>query len=160
MLGSTYEGQVCSVARALEIVGERWTLLIVRDASQGMHRFEEFHKSLGLARNVLSDRLGKLVEHGILQRVEYSERPARSEYHLTERGRELRGVVLSLMQWGDKYLQNGQAPLSFVDADTGRVLGVRVTADIDEPATRSDDIEIRFNPPSRHRSLLSSLLPR
>jgi DNA-binding HxlR family transcriptional regulator len=110
MLGSTYEGQVCSVARALEIVGERWTLLIVRDALRGMHRFEEFHKSLGLARNVLSDRLGKLVEHGILQRVEYSERPARSEYHLTASGRELRGVVLSLMQWGDHNVAGPQGP--------------------------------------------------
>jgi DNA-binding HxlR family transcriptional regulator len=108
MLGSTYEGQVCSVARALEIVGERWTLLIVRDALRGMRRFEEFRESLGLARNVLSDRLGKLVEHGILQRVEYSERPARSEYHLTPRGRELRTVVLLLMQWGDR---NAPGPL-------------------------------------------------
>jgi DNA-binding HxlR family transcriptional regulator len=110
MLGRTYEGQVCSVARTLEIVGERWTLLIVRDALRGMRRFEEFHKSLGLARNVLSDRLGKLVEHGILQRVEYSERPARSEYHLTPQGRELRGVVLSLMQWGDRNAPNPLGP--------------------------------------------------
>jgi hypothetical protein len=63
-------------------------------------------------------------------------------------------MFLSLMQWGDKYLQNGQAPLSFVDADTGRMLGVRVTTDIDKPATRSDDIEIRFNTPSRQGSSL------
>jgi DNA-binding HxlR family transcriptional regulator len=110
MLGSTYEGQVCSVARALEIVGERWTLLIVRDALRGMRRFEEFRESLGLARNVLSDRLAKLVEHGILQRVEYSERPARSEYHLTPRGRELRTVVLSLMQWGDRNVPGPLGP--------------------------------------------------
>jgi DNA-binding HxlR family transcriptional regulator len=110
MLGRTYDDQVCSVARALEIVGERWTLLIVRDALLGKRRFDEFRESLGLARNVLSDRLGKLVDHGILQRVEYQERPVRQEYHLTARGRELRTVVLALMQWGDRNVPGPLGP--------------------------------------------------
>jgi DNA-binding HxlR family transcriptional regulator len=110
MLGRTYEDQVCSVARTLEIVGERWTLLIVRDALLGMRRFDEFHKSLGIARNVLSDRLGKLVERGILERVEYSERPARSEYHLTGAGRELGPIVVSLMHWGDRHAAGPDGP--------------------------------------------------
>jgi DNA-binding HxlR family transcriptional regulator len=110
MLGRTYEDQVCSVARTLEIVGERWTLLILRDALLGMRRFDEWHKSLGIARNVLSDRLAKLVRHGILERVEYQDRPVRSEYHLTSRGRGLGTAVLSLMHWGDTHLAGPEGP--------------------------------------------------
>jgi DNA-binding HxlR family transcriptional regulator len=104
MLKRDYEGQNCSVARALEIVGERWTLLIVRDASLGLTRFEQFQENLGIARNVLADRLGRLVEEGILERVRYSERPARYEYRLTRKGRDLTLAITSLRQWGDKYL--------------------------------------------------------
>jgi len=104
VLGRDYEGQNCSVARTLELVGERWTLLIVRDAFLGRHRFEEFQESLGLARNILADRLQKLVDHGIFERVRYQERPERYEYHLTEKGRDLRVPLLALMQWGDRYL--------------------------------------------------------
>ena len=83
MLKRDYEGQDCSIARALEIVGERWTLLIIRDAFLGLRRFDEFQESLGIARNVLTDRLNRLVEEGILERVRYSERPERYEYLLT-----------------------------------------------------------------------------
>ena len=88
MLKRDYDGQVCSIARTLEIVGERWTLLIVRDAFLGLRRFDQFQESLGIARNVLTDRLNRLVEEGILERVRYSERPERHEYLLTEKGRE------------------------------------------------------------------------
>src|SRR5713226_3526202 len=104
MLRSDYEGQNCSVARALELVGERWTLLVVRDAFLGRRRFEEFQESLGIARNVLADRLQKLVEHGIFERVRYQERPERFEYRLTLKGRDLRLALAALMQWGDEYV--------------------------------------------------------
>jgi DNA-binding HxlR family transcriptional regulator len=104
VLRRDYEGQDCSVARALELVGERWTLLVVRDAFLGRRRFEEFQESLGIARNVLADRLAKLVEHGIFERVPYQERPERFEYRLTDRGRDLRLTLAALMQWGDEYL--------------------------------------------------------
>jgi DNA-binding HxlR family transcriptional regulator len=110
MLGRTYDSQTCSVSRTLEVVGERWTLLIVRDALLGKHRFEDFQQSLGVARNVLSDRLTKLVEAEILERVEYQERPTRWEYRLTDRGRDLRGVVLAMMQWGDRHEPNPLGP--------------------------------------------------
>lgn len=110
MLGRTYENQVCSVSRTLEVVGERWTLLIVRDAFQGKRRFEDFQHSLGVARNVLSDRLSKLVDNGVLERVEYSERPVRSEYHLTQRGRDLRPVILAMLQWGDTHFPHPLGP--------------------------------------------------
>jgi len=79
MLKRDYEGQNCSIARALEVVGERWTLLIIRDAFLGLRRFDQFQESLGVARNVLTDRLNRLVEEGILERVRYSERPERYE---------------------------------------------------------------------------------
>jgi DNA-binding HxlR family transcriptional regulator len=85
-------------------VGERWTLLIVRDAFLGRRRFDEFQESLGIARNVLTDRLTRLVEEGILERVRYSERPERHEYHLTPKGRDLQIAMAGLRQWGDKYL--------------------------------------------------------
>ena len=104
MLGRHYEGQNCSVARTLEIVGERWTLLIIRDALLGLHRFDEFLHSLGIASNVLTNRLDRLVDNGILERSRYQDRPPRFEYHLTDRGRELATPVLALMQWGDRHL--------------------------------------------------------
>ena len=109
MLKRDYEGQNCSVARTLELVGERWTLLIVRDAFLGLRRFEQFQESLGIARNVLTDRLRRLVDEGILERVRYSERPERFEYQLTPKGRDLQIALAGLRQWGDKYL-SGKPP--------------------------------------------------
>jgi DNA-binding HxlR family transcriptional regulator len=105
MLKREYEGQEsCSVARALEIVGERWTWLIIRDAFLGLTRFAEFQRSLGIARNVLSDRLARLVEEGIFERVPYQERPPRYEYRLTQKGADLFTALNAVRQWGDQYL--------------------------------------------------------
>lgn len=103
MLKSDYDGQDCSIARALEIVGERWTLLIVRDAFRGIRRFDDFQENLGISRNVLTERLARLVEEGVLERVRYQERPERFEYVLTPKGRELRVALAALRQWGDKH---------------------------------------------------------
>ena len=89
MLNRDYEGQNCSIARALEVVGERWTLLIIRDVLLGLRRFDELQESLGIARNVLTDRLNRLVDEGVLERVLYSERPERYEYQLTKKGLDL-----------------------------------------------------------------------
>jgi DNA-binding HxlR family transcriptional regulator len=104
MLRRDYEGQNCSIARALEVVGERWTLLIVRDAFHGLRRFDQFQESLGIARNVLADRLNRLVDEGILERIRYRERPERYEYRLTRKGRDLQIALAGLRQWGDEYL--------------------------------------------------------
>jgi DNA-binding HxlR family transcriptional regulator len=107
MLKREYEGQeACSVAQALEIVGERWTLLIIRDAFLGLKRFDQFQESLGVARNVLADRLGRLVEAGIFERVPYAARPPRHEYVLTEKGRDLFTALNALRQWGDTHLSS------------------------------------------------------
>ncbi len=110
MLGRTYDDQVCSIARTLEVLGERWTLLIVRDALLGIRRFDDFQDSLGVARNVLTDRLGRLVDAGVLERVPYQQRPLRHEYQLTPMGRELVVPVVGLMHWGDRHLAGAAGP--------------------------------------------------
>ena len=89
MLPRTYDDQNCSVARALEVLGDRWTLLVIRDAFLGVRRFDDFQRDLGVARNVLSDRLARLVDEGLLERHRYQERPERFEYRLTEKGIDL-----------------------------------------------------------------------
>jgi DNA-binding HxlR family transcriptional regulator len=104
MLGNTYSGQVCSIARSLELIGERWTILIIRDAFLGVRRFDDFQRSLGVARNVLQGRLARLVDNEIFERVRYQERPERFEYRLTEKGLDLWPVVVSLLSWGDRHL--------------------------------------------------------
>lgn len=104
MLNRSYRGQDCSIARALEIVGERWTLLIVRDVFLGLQRFDQLQASLGIARNVLTGRLRRLVDEGILERRRYSRHPARYEYRLTEKGNELILALAALQQWGDKHV--------------------------------------------------------
>ena len=103
MLPRTYEDQNCSIARSLEVLGDRWTILIMRDAFMRVRRFEDFQRNLGVARNVLTDRLGRLVEEGILERVPYQDRPARFEYRLTEKGIDLWPVMIALLRWGDRH---------------------------------------------------------
>lgn len=100
----------CSIARTLDVVGEWWTLLIVRDALRGSTRFDEFRESLGMARGVLSSRLRKLVDQGILERRQYSEHPPRHEYTLTEKGRALAPVVTAMMVWGDVWAAGPAGP--------------------------------------------------
>ncbi len=119
MLGNTYTGQVCSVARTLELIGERWTILIVRDAFRGIRRFDDFQRSLGVARNVLQGRLERLVEHDILKRVQYQERPERFEYRLTEKGLDLWPVVVSMLAFGDRHLAEDGPPLVLEHRDCG-----------------------------------------
>jgi DNA-binding HxlR family transcriptional regulator len=103
VLPRTYDNQVCSIARTLEAIGDRWTMLLIRDAFIGVRRFEEFQQRLGIARNVLTDRLSRLVDEGILEKRAYQERPPRFEYRLTEKGLDLFPVLMSLMKWGDRH---------------------------------------------------------
>ena len=126
MLGRDYEGQNCSIARALEIVGERWTLLIIRDVFLGLRKFDEIQSELGIARNVLTDRLNRLVEEGILERVRYSERPERFEYRLTKKGRDLNIALTGLRQWGDQYLNEKPPRLLRRKADKKPVIAALV----------------------------------
>jgi DNA-binding HxlR family transcriptional regulator len=103
VLPNTYESQNCSMARALEVVGERWTLLILRDVFLGIRRFDDLAEELGVTRSVLSARLGRLVEEGVLEKHRYQERPERFEYRLTDKGRDLWPVAVALLKWGDKH---------------------------------------------------------
>jgi DNA-binding HxlR family transcriptional regulator len=103
VLGSDYKGQNCSIARTLELVGERWTILVLRDAFLGLRRFDQFQHSLGIARNVLTARLDRLVSEEILEKVPYQERPLRHEYRLTEKGLDLWPVITELLRWGDRH---------------------------------------------------------
>jgi DNA-binding HxlR family transcriptional regulator len=100
----------CSVARALGVIGDRWTLLILRDAFLGMRRFDQFQADLGTSRHRLADRLKKLTEQGILDRVPYQERPTRYQYRLTEKGRDLYPVIVSLTRWGDRWMAGDDGP--------------------------------------------------
>ena len=104
MLDRTYPDQVCSIARALEVVGERWSVLIVRDAFLGRERFSEFQRSLGIARNVLTQRLGHLVEEGVLEHADDGR------YLLTRKGRELAPALHQLMKWGDRHYPRPGGP--------------------------------------------------
>jgi DNA-binding HxlR family transcriptional regulator len=139
VLKRDYDGQNCSIARALEVVGERWTLLIVRDAFLGLRRFDEFQESLGIARNVLTDRLNRLVAEGILERVRYSERPERFEYRLTTKGRELNIALAGLRQWGDKHLSEKPPRVLRRTADRKPVVAALVPKG--SPVLRADDVE-------------------
>jgi DNA-binding HxlR family transcriptional regulator len=139
VLKRDYEGQNCSIARALEIVGERWTLLIVRDAFLGVRRFEQFQESLGIARNILTDRLSRLVEEGILERVRYTERPERFEYRLTPKGRDLQIALAGLRQWGDKYLSDAPPRITRRRSDKRPVLAAFVPKGTE--VLRADEIE-------------------
>ena len=100
----------CSLARTLAVIGDRWTLLILRDAFLRVRRFEDFEKSLKIARRVLAERLALLVDEGILTKVAYQERPVRHEYRLTEKGLDLYPAILSLVHWGDKHYAGRKGP--------------------------------------------------
>lgn len=102
--------QVCSVARSLAVVGDRWTLLVLRDAFLGTRRFEDFQRQLGISRHRLADRLGKLVEAGVFNRVPYQQRPLRHEYRLTRKGLGLYPVLMMLAQWGNEWADDGNGP--------------------------------------------------
>ncbi|GAB3112435.1 helix-turn-helix transcriptional regulator [Aestuariicella hydrocarbonica] len=115
--------QVCSVARTLAVVGDRWTLLILRDAFLGTHRFEDFRRQLGVSRHRLTERLNKLVDTGVLERVLYQQRPPRYEYRLTAKGLDLHGVVLMLGDWGNRWCSDESgAPVEYRHRTCGQLV--------------------------------------
>ena len=117
----------CSVAQTLEVVGEWWTLLILRDVFLGVTRFDEFQERLGISRNILNQRLGHLIEHGVLAKVAYSEHPPRYDYRLTDKGRDLWPVITTMRQWGDKYAAPDGPPLQLVHNPCGEIAEVELT---------------------------------
>ena len=110
----------CSVARTLDTIGDRWSLLILRDAFYGVRRFEDFRENLGVARNILTDRLQKLVARGVLEKRPYADKPPRFEYRLTEKGRDLLPVILTMMKWGNKWTHEVEhAPVTLTHTKCG-----------------------------------------
>ena len=120
----------CSLARTIDVIGEWWTPLIVRDAFLGRRRFEDFQRSLGLARNILAARLDRLVEAGIMERQRYEEHPPRDEYVLTTKGRDLFPIIAALLAWGDRWTA-GEAgpPLLLIHERCGKPGALRATCD-------------------------------
>jgi DNA-binding HxlR family transcriptional regulator len=103
----------CSIAMTLELVGERWAILAIRELFHGVRRFDQIARNTGAPRDILTARLRKLEASGIIERRQYSDRPARYEYHLTQAGRELSDTLTSLMKWGDKHLAQGDPPVQW-----------------------------------------------
>lgn len=145
MLGNTYDTQVCSIARALELVGERWTLLILRNALfAGSTRYRDFQRSLGIATNVLQDRLDGLVEGGIMERRASSAQTGISEYVLTQKGRDFAPALIALTEWGDKWAAPDGSPILYRHAGCGSPLGVELVCETH--GTVGDDLAITALP--------------
>ncbi|WP_433193704.1 winged helix-turn-helix transcriptional regulator [Nocardia sp. CA-107356] len=139
MLGKTYDSEVCSAARALEMVGERWSLLIVRNALfAGTTRYNDFRTHLGIATNILGSRLDGLVDAGIMERSRYAENPDLYEYLLTAKGRELVPVLLALTEWGDRWMAPDGPPINYTHAACGGPISQRTICatcgDVHDPA--------------------------
>jgi DNA-binding HxlR family transcriptional regulator len=128
MLKSDYTGQNCSIARSLEAVGERWTLLIIRELLRRPHRFAELEGKLGIAKNVLTDRLNKLVDLDIVEKEPYTEARDWNDYRLTRKGKDLFPVISALMAWGDKYEAPNGPPVIF-EHECGHAAGHKVVCE-------------------------------
>ena len=139
--------QNCSVAQALEVLGDWWTLLVVREAMFGTRRFADFAAELGISKNILTRRLGHLVDHGVMKRVDAGVHGRRYEYVLTPMGKDLATVVTALRQWGDRWIFGpGREPIVIQDRRTGRSIPpVRIRGEDGEPIA-GDQLEIRPGP--------------
>jgi DNA-binding HxlR family transcriptional regulator len=160
MLGKTYDREVCSIARSLEVIGERWSLLIIRDALfAGSTRYSDFQRTLGIATNVLQDRLDGFVEAGIMRRDRYSEQPKLYEYRLTEKGRGLAPALIALTEWGDRWAAPDGPPMLYHHGACGSRLSHELVC---ETCGRLDDAaEIKAVPgpgmPAEHLAMKRTL---
>lgn len=155
MKKASFAGMHCSVAQSLEVIGEWWTLLILRDAFLGVTRFDDFAKRLGIARNVLTARLDTLVDNDVLTRVPYDEARGRYDYRLTDKGRALLPVMTAIRQWGDEWILGGKkAPIVVEHTTCGHLSRGVFTCDHcgEELTTRT--LKARPGPGFREPSLL------
>jgi DNA-binding HxlR family transcriptional regulator len=151
VLPQGYEDQNCSVARTLEVIGERWSALILRDALLGIRRFEDFRARLGISRTVLSTRLDTLVDHGVLERERYQRRPDRYEYVLTEKGADLWPALHALAEWGNRYAAPDGKPRRFVhEGCVGDLTSAVVCPDCQRPVA-ADDVLTEPGPGAERR---------
>jgi DNA-binding HxlR family transcriptional regulator len=150
MKRSSFESMNCSLARSLEIVGEWWSLLIIREAMWGTSRFDDFHKRLGIARNILTSRLTKLEADGVLQRQASAESARIHDYVLTAKGWDLFTTVVALMQWGDRWIHaKAGPPIEFFDAASGKPIQPLAVHNGAGQPLRPDAIDIRPGPGAR-----------
>jgi DNA-binding HxlR family transcriptional regulator len=143
----------CSVAQALEVVGEWWSLLVVRDALVGVTRFDEFQRRLGISRNVLNDRLTRLVAEGVLEKVAYQDRPPRHDYVLTEKGRALWEVVDAMRRWGDQWASPAAGPpMELVHRSCGHATRPTLHCSECDEALGLRDVTLAYGPGADDRS--------
>ncbi|NKY89227.1 winged helix-turn-helix transcriptional regulator [Nocardia veterana] len=154
MKRTTFATWPCSVARTVDLIGDWWTPLVLREAYYGTTRFDDFERILGLSRNVLTQRLARLVAEGMLEKVRYQDRPVRFEYRLTEKGRDFFPVLTAMMRWGDRWLAPEAGPPVVIHHETcGHDTHAEVVcAQCGEPL-RHGEVSSRLGPgfPSRHR---------
>jgi len=135
----SFAGMDCSVAQCLEVVGEWWSMLILRDCFLHVTRFDDFQRRLGISRNILNQRLSRLVDAGVLQRVPYAEHPRRYDYRLTDKGRDLWPVIDAMRQWGDRYAAPSGPPVRLTHKGCGEVTQTQVVcASCGEPVGARD----------------------
>lgn len=146
----------CSVAQCLEVVGEWWSMLIVRDAFMGVSRFEEYQRRLGISRNILRDRLNSLVDNGVLNRIPYSEHPPRDDYILTQKGRDLWPILTTMRQWGDKYAAPSGPPIELIHSGCGKRTRVELVCEECGERVAARDVKMVVGPGRDESPLLQS----
>jgi DNA-binding HxlR family transcriptional regulator len=157
MKRTALNGHPCSIARTLDVAGEWWTPLILRDVAYGVQRFAAIQEDLGVSANVLSDRLETLVAEGILRRTVYQQRPERHEYRLTDKGAELIPALLALMQWGDRWMWPGEhGPVRVSHEDCGHDVRVEVHCPHCEREVAAGELRAKLRggvaePPGEHQ---------
>lgn len=158
MRRTSFEDMNCSLAQCLEIVGEWWTLLIVRDALFGVTRFEDFRDRLGIARNVLTQRLDGLIAHGVMTKEPYQDNPVRYDYRLTAKGRSLWQVVTVMRQWGDEWAAPNGPPVAVLHRGCGHVVELELVCAQCGERVRDRDLKPVDGPGAGERSLLPARL--
>jgi DNA-binding HxlR family transcriptional regulator len=144
----------CSIARTVDLLGDWWTPLVLREAFYGTKRFDDFHRVLGIGRNILTQRLNRLVEEGIFDRVPYQERPPRYEYVLTAKGRDLFPVLAAINSWGDRWLAaDAGVPVILHHATCDHDSSAVVVCSHCRDQLALEDVQVRLGPgfPERHR---------
>jgi DNA-binding HxlR family transcriptional regulator len=144
MQWTDYDSQTCSIARTVDVLGDRWTTLILRDLFNGVHRFEDLHRHLNIARDILTKRLKTLVAVGVLDKVAYRESGARTrhEYRLTEAGTDLRPVLVALLDWGDQHLAGPNGPPMALRHGCGATVRARLICEHGHQMTTEDQLRI------------------
>ncbi|WP_054812491.1 winged helix-turn-helix transcriptional regulator [Nocardia arizonensis] len=159
MRRTSFEDMNCSLAQCLEVVGEWWTLLIVRDALFGVTRFDDFRERLGIARNVLTQRLESLVEHGVMTKEPYQGNPVRYDYRLTAKGRSLWEVVTVMRQWGDRWAAPDGPPVQTVHGRCGQIATIEPVCSACGERVRGGDLMPVYGPGAKSDKLIPERTP-